>query len=192
MKIVFQNYEIEITDDKLYRNKSTDNNFAYDFVYLDEEANQYRSSNHAIKIFQDGQLLKSAIVCAVGGATGIHPNSAVVKDDNLYVACANKVFSVSLPDLTLRWATEVDWATCFGIYQADDGLFTHGELFVCRLETDGQIAWREFLRDIIVTLSDKKSFILHDDYIELEDFEGNQYKLDFNGEFIERKLKDTL
>ncbi len=192
MKIVFQNYEIEITDDALYQNKSTDNNFAYDFAYLDEEANQYRSSNHAIKIFQKGQLIKSAIVCAVGGATAIHPKSAIVDDNSLYIACANKVFSLSLPDLKLRWATEVDWATCFGIYSADDGLFTHGELFVTRLETDGQIIWQTGLRDIILTIdSDKDSFILHDNYIELEDFQRNQYKIDFKGKFIEEKLSDT-
>jgi len=192
MKIVFQNYEIEITDDALYRDKTTDNNFAYNFIYTDEEANQYRSSNHAIKIFQNGQLINSAIVCAVGGATGIHHKSAVVKDGSLYIACANKVFSVSLPDLKLRWTTEVDWATCFGIYKADDGLFTHGELFVTRLETNGQIVWQAGLRDIIVTIdNDKDSFIMHDNYIELEDFERNNYKLDFNGKFIKEKLSDV-
>jgi hypothetical protein len=192
MKIVFQNYEIEITDEPLYENKSTDNNSTYDFVYLDEEANQYRSSNHAIKIFQRGQLIKSAMVCAVGGATAIHPKSALAKDNSLYIACANKVFSLTLPDLKLRWATKVDLATCFGIYKADDALFTHGEFLVTRLETDGQIVWQTGLRDIILTIdSDKDSFILHDNYIELEDFEGNEYKIDFKGNFTDMKFRDT-
>jgi hypothetical protein len=192
MKIRFQDYEIEVTDDTAYRTGSTDNNFIYDFVYLDKEASEYKSSNHAIKIFQGGQLIKSAIVCAVGGGTTIHDNSAVVKDDNLYLACADKVFSVSLPDLKLRWTKQADQATCFGIYKADNGLFTHGELSVTRLGTDGQIIWQKGLRDIIVTIdSDKESFIVHEDYIELEDFNRNNYKLDFDGNFIEEKLSDT-
>jgi hypothetical protein len=192
MKIAFQDYEIEITDDKGYRTESTDNKFLYDFVYLDEDAKKYQSSNHAIKIFQSGQLIKSAVVCAVGGSTCIHDNSAVVSDDNLYVACADKVFSLSLPDLQLRWMVRVDQATCFGIYKADNGLFTHGELSVTRLGTDGQIIWQIGLRDIIVTVdSDKDSFIMHDDYIELEDFLRDNYKLDFNGKFIEETLSDT-
>jgi hypothetical protein len=192
MKIEFQDYEIEITNDTTYRIGSADNNFIYNFVYQDEEANEYKPSNHAIKISQNGQLIASAIVCAVGGGTTIHNNSAVVKEDNLYVACADKIFSVSLPDLKLRWAIQADQATCFGIYKADNGLFTHGELSVTRLGTDGQIIWQTGLRDIIVTVdSDKDSFIMHDDYIELEDFLRNNYKLDFNGKFIDETLSDT-
>ena len=188
MKIAYQSYEIELTDDKPYDSKSTDNKFIYDFVYLDKEATGYQSSNHAIKIFQTGQLIRSAVVCGVGGRTTIHDNSAVVKDDNLYVACADKVFSVSLPDLKLRWIIQADQATCFGIYKADNGLFTHGELSVTRLGTNGQIIWQTGLRDIIATVdSDKDSFIMHDDYIELEDFNRNKYKLNFNGNFIEEK-----
>jgi len=186
MRIILQKYEIEITNDKQYRKQSADNSFAYDFVYLDEEASVYRSSNHAIKIFQDGRLFKSALVCAVGGATTTHNNCAIAKDDALYLACANKVFSLSIPDLKLRWMKAVDLATCFGIYEADKALFTHGELSVTRLATDGQIVWETYLRDIIVTIDDgKDSFIMRSDHIALEDFSGNNYKLDFNGNFLE-------
>jgi hypothetical protein len=193
MKIAFQdNQKIEIINDTTYKTESTDNNFAYDLVYKDEDAGKYQSSNHAVKIFRDGQLIKSAIVCAVGGSTTIHDNSAVIKDHDLYIVCADKVFSLSLPDLQLRWIMRADQATCFGIYKADNGLFTHGELSVTRLGTDGQIIWQTGLRDIIVTVdSDKDSFIMHDDYIELEDFLRNNYKLDFNGRFIEETLSDT-
>ena len=86
---------------------------------------------------------------------------------------------------------KADMATCFGIYKADNGLFTHGEISVTRLGTDGQIVWQTGLRDIIVTIdSDKDSFIMHEDYIELEDFNRNNYKLDFNGKFIEDTLSE--
>jgi len=192
MKIPFQDYEIEITNDTTFKIGSADNTFTYDFVYQDEEVNEYQSSKHAIKVFQDGQLIKSAIVCAVGGGTTIHDNSAVVKDDSLYIACADKVFSLTLPDLQLRWTMQADQATCFGIYKADNGLFTHGELSVTRLGVDGQIVWQTGLRDIIVAIdSDKDSFIMHGDYIELEDFQRNNYRLDFNGKFIDEKLSDA-
>ncbi len=188
MKIVFQDYEIEIADDQTYGTQSTDNNFVYDFVYQDKEAMDYKSSNHGIMIFHGGQLIKSAIVCAVGGGTYVHESSAIVMKNDLYVACADKVFSLSLPHLKLRWATKVDMATCFGVYKSGDAIFTHGEVSVTRLGTDGQIVWETGLRDIIVTVdSDKESFILRDNYIELEDFNRNNYKLDFNGKFIEDK-----
>lgn len=192
MKIAFQSYEIELTNDTTYKPESTDNKLGYDLVYLDKEASEYQSSNHAIKIFQGGQLIRSAIVCAVGGSTTIHNNSAVVIDKDLYVACADKVFSLSLPDLNLRWYIQVDQATCFGIYKASDGLFTHREISVTRLATEGQVIWQTGLRDIIVTVEgDNNSFIMHEGYIELEDFIRNKYKLDFNGKFLEEKLSDT-
>lgn len=193
MTISFQTYQIEITDDKTYRVGSADNDFTYDSVHLSEETRDYQTSNHAIKIFQDEKLIKSAIVCAAGGGgTFVHENSTAVKDDSLYIACSNKVFALSLPDLTLQWMTQVDIATCFGIYQADNGLFTHGEVSVTRLGTDGTIIWEMGLRDIIVTIdSDKDSFILHDDHIELEDFNKNNYKLSFDGKLIEETLSET-
>jgi len=188
MKIPFQDYELEITNEPTHKVGSADNTFIYDFVYLDEDAIDYQSSKHAIKIFQEEKLIKSAIICAVGGSTTIHENSAVVIDDNLYIACADKVFSLTLPDLQLRWKLQADQATCFGIYKADNELFTHGELSVTRLGTNGKIIWKTGLRDIIVTIdSDKNSFIMHDDYIELEDINRNNYKLDFSGKFIEVK-----
>lgn len=192
MKIPFQDYELEITNEPTHKVGSADNTFIYDFVYRDEDAIDYQSSKHAIKIFQEEKLIKSAIVCAVGGSTTIHGNSAVVIDDNLYIACADKVLSLTLPDLKLRWKLQADQATCFGIYKAENGLFSHGELSATRIGTNGQIIWQTRLRDIIVTInSDKDSFIMHDDYIELEDFNRNKYKLDFSGKFIEDKLSDT-
>ena len=76
--------------------------------------------------------------------------------------------------------------------QSGQWTFTHGELSVTRLGTDGKIIWQTGLSDIIVTLdSEKDSFIMHDDYIELEDFNRNNYKLNFHGKFIEDKLSDT-
>src|SRR5579871_1563272 len=152
LKITFFDYEIDVTDDATYSKASTDNDSPYDFVYQDEEAREYQSSNHAIKLFRGGELIKSAIVCAVPAYTAIHKHSAVLKDNNLYVACGDKVFSVALPDLELKWMVQVDQSMCLGIYKADDGLFAHGELSVTRLGVDGKIIWQTGLRDIIVTV----------------------------------------
>lgn len=188
----FDIYDIELINDSTYTIGSADNNFNYDFVYHDNESLEYRPFNHGVKLYKDGQLIKSAVVCAVGGATGIFENSAIVDQNNILICCADKLFSLKLPDLTLNWITQTDLATCFGVYKADNGIFTHGELNVSRLDSNGNIIWQTGLRDIIVNIDYEKScFILHDNFIELLDFNSNKYQLDFNGNFISETLSET-
>lgn len=185
-------FKIEIENDPTYKIGSADNSFSYNFVYKDKKALTYQSSNHGIKIYKDNEIYKSAMICAVAGGTGIHEKSAIIENEDIYICCADKVFSLKLPSLTLNWTTQTDQATCFGIYKADNGLFTHGELQVSRLDYNGNIVWDTGLRDIIVNVdSDDDCFKLHDKYIELLDFNSNKYKLDFDGNFIEEKLSET-
>src|SRR5438094_194906 len=132
LNLNFGSYKIELSNDQVFKLNSMDNIFNYDFVYHDKEALKFQCSQHAIKVFADGRLYKSAIVCAIAGGTTIHSHSAVIEGNDIFICCADKVFSLSLPDLTLNWMTQVDMATCFGIYKADNGLFTHGEMSVKR------------------------------------------------------------
>ena len=192
LNLNFGNYDIELSNDELFTLNSADNSFKYDFAYHDEEGTSY-CSQHAVKVFTNGQLYKSVIVCAVPGGTTIHPQSAVIEDNDIFICCADKVFSLSLPELTLNWMKQVDIATCFGIYKADNGLFTHGELLVTRLNTDGEIIWQQGLRDIIVNIEEKREqdeFVMHDSYIKLMDFKGNKYQLGFDGKFIGEQLSE--
>jgi len=182
---------VELSNDPTYRIDSADNNFTYDFAYGDKETEVYLGSNHGIKILSPGRLIKSAIVCGVAGGTAIHSHSAVIADGNIFICCANKVFSLSLPDLKLNWLMEVDMAKCFGIYKADEGLFTHGELTVTRINVNGEIIWQTGLRDIIVNIEENKTqneFVMHDTYISLMDFNSNTYQLGFDGVFIGEQL----
>ncbi len=188
----FDIYDIELIDDSTYSIGSADNNFNYDFVYHDDASLDYNSSCHGIRLLKDDKIIKSAIVCAVGGATGIHKNSVIVDYDNILICCADKVFCLRLPDLTLNWVTQTDQATCFGVYEADNAYFTHGELQVSRLDKMGKIIWQTGLRDIIVNVdNDEPSFVLHDTFIELRDFNSNKYTIDFNGKVINETLSET-
>jgi hypothetical protein len=99
LKLTFDKYDIELSNDKVFKLNSADNNFKYDFVYHDEEAPKFQCSQHAIKVFLAGQLHKSAIVCAIAGGTTIHTQTAVIDGKDIFICCADKVFSLSLPDL---------------------------------------------------------------------------------------------
>ncbi len=179
----YDKYVIELSDIDTLGNNLVDNNSNYDLAY---KADEEKGSQHTIKIFEDNQLYKSALICASGGTT-IHEHSAVIDGNAIFICCGVNVFSLSLPDLALNWITEVDMAICFGIYEADNGLFTHGELTVTRLSQTGEIIWSEGLRDIIVNTdenNEQEAFVMHDTYISLLDFSGNKYQLGFNGRFI--------
>jgi hypothetical protein len=193
LKLNFDKYDIELSNDEDFKLNSADNNFKYDLVYHDEEAPKFQCSQHAIKVFEGGQLYKSAIVCAIAGGTTIHSKSAVINGKDIFICCADKVFSLLLPDLTLNWMTQVDMATCFGIYKADNGLFTHGEMSVTRLDHAGQINWQTGLRDIIVNIEENREqdeFVMHDTYISLMDFNSNKYQLGFDGKFISEQISE--
>ena len=193
LNLTFKKYAIELYKDEAFKLNSADNNFKYDFVYHDEEATKYQCSQHAIKVCEDEKIYKSAIVCAGAGGTTIHSQSAIIVDNDIFICCADKVFSLSLPDLTLNWITQVDMATCFGINLADNGLFTHGEMSVTRLDLKGQIIWQTGLRDIIVNIEENREqdeFVMHDTYISLMDFNTNKYQLGFDGKFISEQLSE--
>ncbi len=180
----FGEYKIELENDNSFKINSVDNSFNYDFVYKDEEAIYYQSSDHAVKIYKDEKLYKSAFICATAGATGVHENSAVIIDEDILICCADKVFSLSLPDLKLNWMKQIDDVCCFQIYKTDKGIFVHGELNVNRIDKNGNIIWSVGFADITVTPDGKDSFIMHEEFIEIEDWNHTKYKVNFDGKFI--------
>ena len=184
IRLNFDEYEIELINESSYSENSVDNVSKYDFVYRDEEPKFYRSTNHGIKIFKTDKLFKSAVVCATGGATGIHEYSAVIVDEDILICCADKVFSLSLPDLNLNWMKRVDDATCFRVFKTENGLFVHGEINASRIDKNGNILWSVSFADILVTPDGKDSFIMREDFIEIEDWNHDKYKVSFDGKFI--------
>ena len=190
--LTYNSYQLEIIDELTYIVRSSDNNFNYDFVYHDTDSLEYKSCCHGVKIYQDELLVGSAIVCDVGGATDIYKNSIIIDQNTLLICCANKLFSLNLTDLNLNRMTQIDIATCFGVFEANDGLFTNGELEVTRLDKYGNIVWQTGLRDILVNIDNEQDcFILHDAYMELQDFNSNIYHLDLNGTAIKETLSES-
>jgi hypothetical protein len=184
LKLNFGDYEIELVNESTYSENSSDNIVNYDFVYKDAESEFYHSTNHGIRVFKDGKVIASSVICAVGGATGIHENCAVIADNDILICCADCIFSLSLPSLNLNWLKKVDDATCFSIYKTKNGLFVHGELNASRINKNGEILWSVGFADILVTPDGKESFTICDEFIEVVDWEYRNYKVDFDGKFI--------
>lgn len=184
VELEFAEHKIELFDESSYTPNSADNIFTYENVFADEESDIFHSTRHGIKVYKNGAIFSNALICAVGGATGIHKNSAVIINENILMCCADMIFSLSLPDLKLNWMKKVDDATCFQIFDTENGIFVHGELQVSRIDEKGNIIWSASFADILVTLDSRDNFILHKDFIEIVDWNHSKYKLNFNGEFI--------
>lgn len=182
----FKEYKIEIINEEDYIVDSADNRFSYDLIYQHPEDETYRpASKHGIKVYKDG-LYKSAIILATGGCTGVNSHSAIVDDENLLICCCNKVFSLRLPGLELNRITQAGMATCFGIYQYKDSYIIHGEICISRISRDGKIEWTQGARDIFVSIDNAgDTFKMHDEYIELMDWQGFRYKLFYDGSIID-------
>lgn len=185
----YNDLTIEVIDEPTYKAASADNNFNYEKHYFGDGATEYPTSRHGVKMYRDDQIIDSCILIGSGGATGVHPNSSLVDNDRLVICCCDTVFSLSLPDLELRWKTKADPATCFEIYRLQDDYITHGEIEIARIDREGNIKWRFGGSDIFVSFDNDDAFKLNTDHIALTDFYKIQYKINFDGTVIWRSNK---
>ncbi len=117
-----------------------------------------------------------------GGGTGIHEHSAILLNDDIYLAVGNHLVCMALQPYKLKWETQPDEATCFGIYYepGHSALLSHGELEIVRLSTDGEILWRSSGADIFTG-----KFELAPEYIQVTDFNSKVYRFSYdNGDEI--------
>ena len=181
---------IEVFDDSAF-NQTPDSPTSYDKVIQADKDKPYSpTSQHAIKIYRDNNLISSAIILATGGGTGVHSDTALIDDDNLVIRCCNKLFSLTLPRLDTNWMTEPDWATCFSIHKYQDSYISHGETSIARIDKTGKPLWSFGGADIFVSLYEGNPFEMHDTYIALTDFNGSEYKIDYDGKSLDYKESD--
>lgn len=116
------------------------------------------------------------VVADSGGASGIHANSFVVVDSQVFVAVGAHVVCFVLGSNTPSWSLRIDDATCFGVYyrREKDALISHGELNICRFTRDGKILWSEGGADIF-----SEGIELRPDFIEVLDFGRRRYRLPY-------------
>lgn len=177
-------YNIEIQVDELYTDNSSDNLNQYQKVYFTES--EYNlPTKIGIKVFENDELIKSAIIGSIGGGTGIHKSSQIIEDDRILVCCSDSIFCISIPDLDLKWKTQADQATCFELFKKDNSYIVHGEMEISKLNPNGKIVWQQSGADIFTTEKGIDDFEITESYIRATDWENRVYKFDFNGEEIE-------
>jgi hypothetical protein len=171
------NYEIVIENVETYTAGSVDNIHSYDIEYSLGDASFRPSSQHSIVVRNGNNVLRSCILLADGGATGIHKNSALIYDNSCIIAVGPFMCSLQLPSLELSWKAEVDSATCFGVYYSEkhNCFISHGELEITRVEHGGKVLWQSGGKDIFTN-----GFELHDNHVEAVDWNDERYRMNID------------
>ncbi len=86
MNRVFGNYEVTLRDEPVYSRNSADNPRAYIHEYCRSDEYQHVSA-HGVRVRENDEMLASAILLGVGGATGVNENSVAFDGEALYMAC---------------------------------------------------------------------------------------------------------
>jgi outer membrane protein assembly factor BamB len=180
----YNDLEIKIFNDSTYKFGSADNNSDYLKWYFGDNAQEYPTSKHGIKVYKDDLEINSCVIIGSGGGTGIFDNSTIIDNQRLLICCCDTLFCLSLSDLELIWKTKVDDATCFQVFKLNEDYLTYGEIYVSRLDKDGKIKWQFGGADIFVSIDNSEPFIINKDHLILTDFCGTKYKIDFNGSII--------
>lgn len=180
----YKNLITEVLDEPTYRFGSAENSFNYSMHYFDEGPKEFSISRHGVKIYRDGQIISNCIIIGSGGSTNINQNSSLVDDDSLVVCCFGTVFSLTIPDLELKWKTPADPATCFQIIKHQADYIVYGELQVTKLDKDGSKKWVFSGVDIFVSIDNEEESKMESDGILLTDFAKTKYKIDFDGKLL--------
>jgi len=171
MQIHTQSGPVKIVNEPAYSFGSQDNVRTYPLeVRLSDGT---LTSVHALELNGLGVV----VVGASGGCSAVHQHSAVAIKDKLYLAVGDHVVCLSLDSPhRLVWATQVDTATCFGIFWEGKraALISHGELEIACLTPQGNVIWSASGADVF-----SEGFSLLSDCIEVVDFNRTTYRIDY-------------
>lgn len=175
----FENLNIEVYDVPAFYTVP-DNPYPYSLYYYSNECQDSQGSMHGVRIYNSGVEVNSCLLIGTVGTT-VHQTSVLFDDDLMLICCGDALFCLGLPDLDLKWQTQVDFVACFQIFKLEQDYLVHGEIEVSRIDKDGEIKWNFSGADIFVVLDNTEAIALQSDHIFLTDFEKNTYKIDFNG-----------
>jgi hypothetical protein len=168
-------YHIKITNETTHTTDSADNVRTYDREYRFGDNTYQATSQHAVHVTVNDELIASCLLSADGGATGVHDHTAIIHDDVCVIAVGPFMAAIEIPTLKLNWVTQADDATCFGVHHSEKHtcFISHGELEIARITREGKMIWHTGGADIFTN-----GFVLSDDSIQVIDFYDRKYELD--------------
>ena len=179
---------IKIETDTTYTVDSVDNRH-YDLVL---NPGQYRRNDFTKTFAIEINLFsKGFTIALIGPFYSYDTDCAVLEDGVLTVLQNDTITQISIEDGSVIRYTKFDCFGCnFAIYKVQAGYIIYGEIEIAMLDFDLHKKWSFSGKDIFVSLSDRTPFEICQDSIRLYDFEGNFYRIDYNGNLIESSLSN--
>jgi hypothetical protein len=192
-----QNLTIESTEwkiDLIYESYNSSQNYTANQTYdckLEIGNESEWTSQLALICSKNGESLKNYLITGIDGSCYFHlstedDNSQSVKllDNELIISLGFTLVSFDLDKMRLNWKIRPDMAEIFEFYELKEDFILRGELQIHRVDRNGNVKWSYGGRDIWVNPNGKKEVTIHEDEIELIDFESNRYFIDYNGKTI--------
>jgi len=175
MKIHINGYKINVIDEPTYTPGSKDNVHMYETEVCRTKKYQPCCA-HGIYIGDEHSQKGSVILLGIGGITIIDEGSVTTNGKVLFVAVADSVFCLSVPDLNTIWIQKVDLVACMGVYWIESlgSIITWGELDVCRYTASGRKIWCTSGPEPLTS-----AFEILPNHIEVKDFENDVYTIDY-------------
>lgn len=149
------------------------------------------SSHLDIRVFKGEEELNHLSVEVHGTAflyTASNPKegaTVIAESDSLYISCGDTIYSFQIPRLKINWTYCPDQFELYEMYKLENDLLVRGELAIHRIDKSGNSIWRFGGRDIFVSMEGEEEVKVFDEFIILTDFNGDKYKIDYNGKIIE-------
>jgi hypothetical protein len=144
----------------------------YEFALAEETL---PNTQYIVECREQGSRIRSCKIGVGGGPSRLSPSSAFIHQGACIVGAGSQVIALSLPDLGLRWATEVDRGSCLGVFHAPqyESYISWGELAIRRISYDGEVIWTASGKDVF-----SNGFEINEDTIEVVDFYNARYRID--------------
>ena len=171
--------KIKIDLDYTYSLNSSDNIIEYDIVhnlleYVDKD-NYYKVLSISID-FINNKSIKIALI----GDRNSYPVDCALLEDNILSVLQNKIITqidINTGNIVKVIKLDNNWINN-AIYKYKDNYIIYGEIEITMLNHNFKELWKFNCDDIIENIE------INDEGIKLFCFEGNLYKLDFNGNKI--------
>ncbi|GLB29457.1 hypothetical protein LAD12857_13800 [Lacrimispora amygdalina] len=175
-------YIVNIAVDTTYTVDSADNK-PYDLVFNPDNMkhNDY-SKTFCIEVVMQEQ---TKIMALIGGLYCYDSDCAILEGDILTVLQNNMITQIDFSSNRLVLHKVLDTFGCnFGIYRKSNYYIIYGEIEITRLNEQFEKVWAFSGGDIFVSQNERCPFELEDDKIKLNDWNGNYYEIDLNGNLI--------
>lgn len=177
-----ETYKISITKDDAYPLRSIEiRTYNHKFNPCGYNENNF----HAAFVIRAKTTSNEVCITLIGSFYSNADHCAVLDGSNLTILMDDEIVLFDLKTVSITAHKTIGDETYFSIYPISGGYLIHGELEILRLDNKYERVWSFYGSDIWVTQDGThEAFMIANDQIMLEDWNGVKYALDMDGRLI--------